>query len=167
MEYSYLNKKVNSFWVTGFVDGEGCFSVSFNLKQSLILGVEVRPSFSISQSRDKEGLNFNSLKSIQEFFCCCSIKHSKHDNVWVYECRSLEDIRLKIIPHFLEYPLQTRKIVDFSLFKEVVGLVAAKQHLNELGLALIIEKSYAMNVSGKRKFQKEQLISKIIRKKIL
>jgi hypothetical protein len=74
---------------------------------------------------------------------------------------------LKIIPHFLEYPLQTRKIVDFSLFKEVVGLVAAKQHLNELGLALIIEKSYAMNVSGKRKFQKEQLISKIIRKKIL
>lgn len=42
---------LNPFWVTGFVDGEGCFSIHFVENKKFKLGLEVRPSFSIGQSK--------------------------------------------------------------------------------------------------------------------
>lgn len=71
---------VDPFWMTGFVDGEGCFCVSFNLKERLALGIEVRPSFSVSQTRDKEGLNLKCLQEVLDFFDCGFIRFSKRDN---------------------------------------------------------------------------------------
>ena len=38
-------------YITGFVDGEGTFSVSFNYRAKLKTKIEVRPSFSISQHK--------------------------------------------------------------------------------------------------------------------
>ena len=151
---------VDPFWITGFVDGEGCFCVSFNLKRRLVLGIEVRPSFSISQTKDKEGLNLSCLQDVLNFFSCGSIRFSKRDNTWRYECRDLSDIRSKILPHFEDFRLRTKKLKDFELFKKVVNSVAAKQHLNEFGLRSIIEISYQINI-GKRKLTKDSLLSKI------
>lgn len=71
---------VDPFWVTGFVDGEGCFCVNFNLRQCLTLGIEVRPSFSISQTRDKTGVNLKCLQDLLNFFDCGFIRFSKRDN---------------------------------------------------------------------------------------
>lgn len=156
---------VDPFWITGFIDGEGCFCVSFNLKERLILGIEVRPSFSVSQTRDKEGLNLKCLQDLLSFFDCGFIRFSKRDNTWKYECRDLSDIRLKVIPHFEKFPLKTKKLRDFELFKEVVKSVASKQHLNELGLRAIIDISYKIN-TGKRKLTKNALLSKIVSKKL-
>lgn len=72
--------KPDPFWVSGFVDGEGCFSVSFNLKNKLSLGVEVRPSFSLSQVSDKQNLNLKCLEQLRNFFSCGFIRFSKRDN---------------------------------------------------------------------------------------
>jgi hypothetical protein len=72
----------------------------------------------------------------------------------------LSDIRSKILPHFEDFRLRTKKLKDFELFKKVVNSVAAKQHLNESGLRSIIEISYQINM-GKRKLTKDSLLSKI------
>jgi hypothetical protein len=40
-------KTLQPWYVTGLVDGEGCFSVSFTLRKRLKIGIETRPSFSI------------------------------------------------------------------------------------------------------------------------
>lgn len=37
-------------YITGYVDGEGCFTVTFNQKVKALLGWEFRPSFSVSQT---------------------------------------------------------------------------------------------------------------------
>lgn len=160
------NKKVmiDPFWVSGFVDGGGCFCVSFNLRDRMCLGVEVKPSFSISQSGDKAGMNFNCLQQLMSFFGCGAIRFSKKDNTWKYECRDLAHIRSNIIPHFVKFPLRTKKQKDFELFVSVVNMLSSKQHLNEDGLRHIIEISYQINF-GKRKLSKEVLLSKIISKK--
>jgi hypothetical protein len=42
-----------SAYFAGFVDGEGCFTVSFSPRSTLLLGWEVRPSFSVSQNADR------------------------------------------------------------------------------------------------------------------
>lgn len=156
---------VDPFWITGFIDGEGCFCVSFNLKERLTLGIEVRPSFSVSQTRDKSGLNLKCLQDLLDFFGCGFIRFSKRDNTWKYECRDLSDIRLRVIPHFEKFPLRTKKFKDFELFKEAVNSVASKQHLNELGLRSIIDLSYQIN-TGKRKLTKNVLLSKLVSKKL-
>lgn len=71
---------IDPFWISGFVDGEGRFCVSFNLKKRLSLGIEVRPSFSISQTKDREGLNLKCLQDFLSFFDCGFIRFSKRDN---------------------------------------------------------------------------------------
>jgi hypothetical protein len=40
-------------YFAGFVDGEGCFTVSFSPRSKLLIGWEVRPSFSVSQNADR------------------------------------------------------------------------------------------------------------------
>ena len=41
------NKKLNPHYVSGFIDGEGCFSVSIGKHKTLKRGYEVRPEFEI------------------------------------------------------------------------------------------------------------------------
>ena len=40
-------------YISGFVDGEGCFTVSISPRPTLRVGWEVRPSFSVSQNGDR------------------------------------------------------------------------------------------------------------------
>lgn len=37
-------------YITGYVDGEGCFTVTFNRRPAMNTGWELRPSFSVSQA---------------------------------------------------------------------------------------------------------------------
>ena len=102
-------------YITGFVDGEGTFSVSFNYRAKLNTNVEVRPSFSISQHKR----NLEILKRIRDYFGVGSIRFSKRDQNYKYEVRSLNDLLKKVIPHFEEFPLRTTKQKDFKLFREI------------------------------------------------
>ena len=40
-----------SAYISGYVDGEGCFTVSIAPRASLLVGWEVRPSFSVRKHR--------------------------------------------------------------------------------------------------------------------
>lgn len=149
-----------AWYITGFVDGEGCFSVSFNKRSKFKTGVEVRPSFALGQNKR----NLSVLKDIQDYFGCGSIRFSKYDQLYKYEVRSIKDLRNRIVPHFKKYPLQTTKQNDFLIFEWVCKSIAAMEHLNSAKLAEIINKAYTMNESGKRKYTKDELL-KIIEAK--
>ena len=149
-------------YISGFIDGEGCFSVSFHYREKLKTKIEVRPSFSIGQN--KRSLEI--LKSIQKFFGCGSIRFSKNDQCYRYETRSIDEIRKKIIPHFRKFPLLTDKKTDFELFSEICEKIVQMKHLNPKHLKDIIELSYKMNGSGKRKYKKVELLSILDKMKI-
>src|SRR3989344_5131251 len=110
-----LNKKAMEFssYLTGFVDGEGCFSVSFNLRNKFSTGIEVRPSFSVSQHKR----NLNILKEVRNYFGVGGIRYSKRDGNYKYEVRSIKDLIKRIIPHFDKYYLKTSKNADYKIFK--------------------------------------------------
>jgi hypothetical protein len=141
-------------WVVGFVDGEGCFSVSFNKSEKLNIGIEVRPSFSISQnSRSKD-----CVEAFLKFFDCGAIRYSKNDGTWKYEIRSLSAIINNVIPFFIKYPLKTNKKKDFELFCEICLLMQQTQHKNFAGLEEILKKAYSMNEAGTRKYTLDELL---------
>jgi hypothetical protein len=141
-------------YITGFVDGEGCFSVSFSKRKKMKFGIEVRPSFSISQHRRNREI----ILEIQKFFGCGGVRFSKRDQNYKFEVRSVNDLVNKVIPHFENYPLQTTKKNDFLLFKEVCLLIYSNHHLNKDGLKKIIELSEKINKTGKKKYERESLL---------
>ena len=149
-------------YVSGFIDGEGCFSVSFNFREKLKTKIEVRPSFSIGQNMR----SLKILKEIQKFFSCGSIRFCKNDRCYKYETRNIDELRNKIIPHFRKFPLMTSKKVDFEIFSKICEKIAQMKHLNPKNLKCIIEMAYEMNGNGKRKFKKAELLSVLNKLKI-
>jgi LAGLIDADG endonuclease len=149
-------------WILGFVDGEGCFCVSFSKRERMPCGIEVRPSFSVSQ----KAKSLSCLQLISSFFVCGGIRYSRKDGTYKYEVRNLEDLRKTIIPFFKEYTLLTEKQKDFILFEKICDLMCQGQHLNKKGLELIISKAYLMNGSGKRKYLEKELLKFISKLKV-
>ena len=142
------------WYITGFVDGEGCFSISFNLRKRLNTGIEVRPSFSISQNKR----NLAVLKTIHNYFGCGSIRFCRKDWTYKYEVRSIRDLVEIIIPFFENYKLKTAKATDFEHFKNICFMVRKNLHRSKRHLNDLIEEAYKMNESGRRKYTKEFLL---------
>lgn len=151
-----------SSWITGFVDGEGCFHISINLRSKSKYGVSIVPSFSLSQKGDRHHINVKLLESIEKHFQCGFIRFCQIDGTYKYESRNLRDLRKNILPHFDEYPLQTKKRLDFEKFKEACELIAQCEHLHLEGLRKVIDVAYEIN-NGKRKCSKESLLKLIER----
>ena len=146
-------------YITGFVDGEGTFLISFSRREKLNTKIEVRPGFSISQHKR----NLEILERIQKYFGVGAIRFSKRDQNYRYEVRSINDLMRVIIPHFDKYPLQTTKRKDFGIFKQICRLIYSKHHLNVDYLIKIIDLAYMMNESGRRRYPKKKLLKFIAR----
>ena len=135
-------------WIIGFVDGEGCFSVSiFKNRRAGKLGWQVFPEFVVSQEKK----SLESLQGIQKFFGCGRIyvnrltrKNENHnEELYRYCIRSVKDLNERIIPFFRANSLRTAKQNDFLKFVQIVELITQKKHLSLQGLrrvAKIIEK---------------------------
>lgn len=150
-----MEKKEFESWIVGFTDGEGCFSISFSLREKLKYKIEVRPSFSISQNKE----SLIALEKIKNYFNCGGIRYSRKYRTYKYEVRCIKDIHTIIIPFFRENTLQTQKLNDFLYFSEICNLINSNHHLSKDGLIKVIEIAYKMNKSGKRKYSKEYLLS--------
>ena len=146
--------KLDPWYVTGLVEGEGSFCVSFNRRRKLNVGIETRPSFSISLSaRDLE-----LVKALRKFFGCGSVRYSRTDKTYKFEVRSVPDLTKYVIPHFRNYPLRGSKSRDFEIFAQICKMVKGNLHLSRKYLPEIIEMAYRMNPSGKRRYKKEELL---------
>ena len=145
---------LDPWYITGLIDGEGCFSVSFSLRKKLSTGIETRPSFSLSLNQRDLDL----LKEVHTYFKCGGIRFSKSDRTYKYEVRNIRDIQKSIIPHIDRFPLHGSKSNDFDLFKKICEKIYQNKHLNKRYLKEIIELAYQMNPSGKRKHSKSDLL---------
>jgi hypothetical protein len=152
--------------MSGFIDGEGCFSISFSLRHKFKLGIEVRPSFSVSQKNDINLVNVELFKKFPLFFNCGSLRYSKRDNTYKYEIRNLDQIHTNIIPFFIQYPLFTSKHEDFFKFVSICNKMSQGLHLIKHGLCDIIQIAYTMNLSGKKKFTLEYLLKYLDKVKV-
>lgn len=142
-------------YISGFVDGEGCFCVSFTPSHRHRFGWEVRPSFSVSQNSDRAEL----LGQLQDMWNCGSIRPDRSDNTLKFEVRKIADLVEKVLPHFREFPLLSSKQFDVEKFDFICRLVYAKQHLELEGLKKIVEAAMSMNSSGKRKYSKDEILN--------
>lgn len=130
---------LNSNFITGFIDAEGCFHISIVNSESNKEGKSVRVIFQISLHEKDKAL----LHQIKDYFGVGKVIN-RGDNVYYYQVTSTKDL-VVIIEHLNKYPLITQKRIDFELFKQVVDLIINKNHLTKEGLAKIINIKASMN----------------------
>jgi LAGLIDADG endonuclease len=146
-----------SAYISGYVDGEGCFTVSIAPRATLVVGWEVWPSLSVSQNGDRAEV----LHAIQAYFGCGSIRPDRSDKTLKWETRRLEDLLGRVIPHFEAQPLLSGKRHDFERFAAVCTLMAAGAHRNRDGLVQIVGLVRMMNPSGRRRYDAEAILAKL------
>jgi len=137
-----LPKNLNPFWVSGFVSGDGGFSIIIRPSESYILKQQVSCRLQITQHiRDIELMNLFS-----KFFNCGSVYVRLNSS---QRCDFVvQDIKLllnKIIPHFDLYPILNLKYKDYICFKKVLDIIKSKQHLTPEGLDKIKTLNLEMN----------------------
>jgi hypothetical protein len=148
-------------YISGYVDGEGCFTVSISPRPTLSAGWEVRPSLSVSQNGDRAEV----LLLIQRYFGCGRIRPDRSDRTVKWETRSLQPIRATVIPHFQKYPMLSGKQRDFERFAAICERMARGEHLLRSGLAEIVRLAGEMNPSGKRGYPADLIIRSLTKMK--
>jgi LAGLIDADG endonuclease len=149
----YGETALDPWYVTGLVEGEGCFCISFALRSKLKTGLEVRPSFSLSlNERDRE-----LLRDLQTYFGCGQIRVSRGDRSFKYEARALRDHVERIVPHFGRYPLRGSKANSFRAFADVCRMVEQGDHLQRDGLREIVRMACRSSL-GKRRYSESELL---------
>ncbi len=133
-------------YISGYVDGEGCFTVSISPRPTLLVGWEVRPSLSVSQNGDRSEV----LVLIQQYFGCGTLRPDRSDKTLKWETRSLPLLLERVIPHFRRFPLCSGKHLDFLRFAAVCEAMERREHRHAAGLEQIVRWAAGMNPSGKR-----------------
>ena len=130
--------KLNPWFITGFVDAEGCFLININSKANLKNKWGVRASFKITLHLKDKSL----LEQIQLYFGVGNIY--TFGSSAAYEVNSLKGLEI-IIAHFNKYSLISQKYSDFELFKSAIALIKADEHLTLEGLQKIVNIKASMN----------------------
>ena len=144
-------------YVSGYVDGEGCFCVSFQPSKRHRFGWEVRPSFSVSQNAERAEL----LHLLKEAWGCGSIRPDRSDKTLKFEIRNVGHLVRRVLPHFREFPMLSSKQADFARFERVCQLVFGKRHLEREGLEEIVRIAMDMNPSGKRRYAGSEILGSL------
>ena len=139
-------------WITGYVDGEGCFSINFIRqprrynRRGYKTGFQVAHEFAVTQGAS----SVESLHLLMKFFGVGNVYINKrYDNhkehMYRYCVRAREELVKTIIPFFDRYPLRTSKQGNFLKFAECIRLIEAGVHLTNSGLIKIVEIAETMN----------------------
>jgi len=133
-------------WITGYVDGEGCFSVSFIKNATTKSGWQIFPEFVVTQG----GKSKASLEILRNFFGCGRIfvnrrRDNHREHIYRYCVRSQEELRRVIIPFFAEHQLRTAKQGDFKHFSFILNQMILKKHLTKIGMQTIAKRVEKMN----------------------
>ena len=140
-------------WVVGFVDGEGCFSISVVRNTGCLLGWQVQHEFSVAQAAPSRP----ALELLQQVFGCGQIiENRRHDNhrhpLLRFSVKRRSELVSVVVPFFEEHPLVTAKRSDFEAFASVLCMMQANAHLRADGLARIAALTERMNRRARSRY---------------
>ena len=140
-------RPLSAWYVTGFMDGEGCFCASIH-RVPTRRGWYIGPVVQAYQHRDRADI----LERLQAFFGCGRIRpKGPHSSVVTWSVDGVPTIVAKILPHFDRYPLQSGKRQDYLLFREIVLRMLRKEHLRADGFLELARLAFTMNATGKQR----------------
>lgn len=136
-----------SYYISGYVDGEGSFHVAIQKVAHVKFGYQLLPEFHVSQSKDRPQV----LQLIKKLWQCGYIKDNFRgkDNNLVYVVRNRNDLLNKVIPFFRKYPMLSEKQKDFKKFAAIVAAMHQGKHLQKQHFIRLLNLAVSMNGKGK------------------
>lgn len=129
---------INDGWFAGFVDAEGCFSVS------IVKGYP-RPQLVLGAPQKERPL----LEALQTYLQCGRIRLRK-DGFLIYQISSTKDFQDHIFPKLFTRSgsplLRTIKRISSQKFRKIVILFLKKEHLTQFGMEKIIKLKANLNL---------------------
>ena len=144
-------KKLNPDYVSGFVDGEGSFSVSIGKHQTLKRGLEVRPEFEIELRADDQEILERILVTIGagKIYDCAYDRYGWYPHV-KYKITNRPDMIKYLFPFLDKNPLQAKKAKSYKIFKQIVIMSSQKKHLTDQGFEKIVGLRQKLRELGKK-----------------
>jgi LAGLIDADG endonuclease len=140
-------RPLSAWYVTGFMDGEGRFCASIH-RVPTRRGWYIGPVVQAYQHRDRVDI----LERLQAFFGCGKIRpKGPNSSVVTWSVDGVRAIVEKILPHFDQYPLQSGKLQDYLVFRQIVLRMRQKEHLNPIGFLELARLAFTMNATGKQR----------------
>ena len=137
--------KLDAQWITGFVDGEGCFFVGINKHKEMTAGYQVLPEFTVVQHKRDVQI----LHALKAYFGCGVIRVNHGDRM-AYRVRSKDHLLEHIVPFFEKHSLKTKKNVDFKKFRQILLKMKADIHLTSEDVEEIRAIAVKMNRGSSR-----------------
>lgn len=132
--------KLNTYWITGFVDGEGCFSFSIFRNISMRAGYQIQGEFSVVQHKR----NIQLLYALKDLFKCGTVSvNGSNSEIYHYRVKNNEHLLQIIIPFFEKYTLCSTKKFELPIFKQLCLNIKNKKHLTTEGfneMKILVEK---------------------------
>lgn len=140
-----VKPSLNSAWLSGFIDAEGCFLGRVKNCRTSKLKEAPHLTFSISQKED------NILKDIRFLFLGETSKNLRYDKSWDgWNLHISSYSKISKIIHYLKInPLKTKKSISFKRWSYIHNLISKKEHLTKDGLDKIKELTKNINARTK------------------
>ena len=130
---------LNPWFLSGFTDAEGCFSIGIRPDAKLKIKWRVLPVFIIKLHKK----DLSILEDIKKTLHIGKIRKSG-ENCVQYVVESFKELPV-IVNHFDNYPLVTVKVSDFLLFKQCFEMIKNGEHLTEEGFLKIVTLKSSLN----------------------
>lgn len=103
-----MNMKLDAYWMVGFTDADGSFSVRFTRNT-------LRCEFVLSQDARSKHVLF----AVKSFFGVGNV-HKAGGHMWAYSVGNLEALHSVVVPFFDTHPLRTSKYLSWLQFRKTV-----------------------------------------------
>ena len=131
---------LNSAWLAGFTDAEGCFNVHITKRPAQKIGFRTKLRFILDQQFSKECLE--EIKTILNSGHVAL--RSKTNQVYRYSTDSFRGLTI-ILEYYKKFPLKTTKLNSFEKWSEVWHLMVKGEHLTKEGFKKIQELAKEVN----------------------
>jgi len=127
---------MDPYFISGLITGDGCFSISFDEKGSIL--------FFLNISQSEASLVI--LQIVKDYFGVTANIVPRVTNTetgyttYGISTSSVELIRERIIPHFDKYPVVGRKAAAYQTWRELFFRVQEGEHHTPQGYLSILEK---------------------------
>lgn len=138
---------IDSWFITGFSDGEGCFTCSVLKSSFYKLGWEVQLCFQIKLHVRDLPVLFRIQHSLGGIGTV-----SSNQSFGAFRVRKFNEL-VELEKFFDKYPLISQKIGDYLLFKQIVSIMQLKEHLTLEGLQKIINIRATLNYGLSKELQ--------------
>ncbi len=145
-------RKYLHWYIVGFVDAEGCFSVSVKKQEGMRFGYVLDPVFHVVQ---KDRIVLDTMKVV---FNAGRVEKKHGQDEWQYVVDNRRQLIEKILPFFKKHKLVV-KARDFQLFAEIVEGLEHKEHWTREGFIRLLKLAYKATKQPRKRSLEEVLSS--------